>query len=189
MLSTLSRRHSLLLLFSLIGSPMLNSLWKLMLQTMLLLQFFSLLMKKMKFIWSSFTSTLLLWWIWTTTHITRNYLLFLKLSKFGDTIWKVWPIPSTLLWIIKTLSIFLLLRCWPRDKHNGLSTSLLRMKEVDLIFSYFLIFFSHFYFIFDLFPFILFLELGLGLEWQDHTITQQVTSDDMVTSHMTHKRM
>jgi len=57
-----------------------------------------------------------------------------------------------------------------------------RTKKVDLIFSYF-------YFIFDLFSFILFLELGLGLESQDHAVTQQVTSDDMVTSHMTHGRI
>jgi len=35
------------------------------------------------------------------------------------------------------------------------------MKEVDLNFSYF---FSHFYFLFNLFSIILFLELGLGLE-------------------------
>ena len=35
------------------------------------------------------------------------------------------------------------------------------MQEVDLTF---LIFLSHFYFLFDLFSFILFLELGLGLE-------------------------
>ena len=28
-----------------------------------------------------------------------------------------------LLWIIKTLSIFLLLRCWPRGKCDGLSIS------------------------------------------------------------------
>ena len=60
-----------------------------------------------------------------------------------------------------------------------------RMKEVDLIF---FIFPFSFYFIFDLFSFILFLEPGLGLEWQDHAVTQQVTSDDMVTSHMTHRR-
>jgi len=31
------------------------------------------------------------------------------------------------------------------------------------------------------FPFILFLELGLGLEWQDHAVTQLVTSDDTIT--------
>ena len=37
--------------------------------------------------------------------------------------------------------------------------------------------------------FIFFSELGLGLEWQDHTVTQQVTSDDTVTSHMIHGRM
>jgi len=48
------------------------------------------------------------------------------------------------------------------------------------------IFFSHFYFLFNLFSFILFLELGL--EWQDYAVTQQVTSDDMVTSHMIHKK-
>ena len=41
------------------------------------------------------------------------------------------------------------------------ASSISRMKEVDLIFSYF---FSHFYFLFDLFSFILFLELGLVLE-------------------------
>ena len=58
-----------------------------------------------------------------------------------------------------------------------------RLQEVDLVF---LIFFSYFYFLFNLFFFILFLELGLGLEWQDHAVTQQVTSDDMVTSHMTY---
>jgi len=52
------------------------------------------------------------------------------------------------------------------------SRYLSRMKEVDLNFS---IFFSHFYFLFDLFYFILFLELGLGLEWQDHAVMQQVT--------------
>ena len=51
------------------------------------------------------------------------------------------------------------------------------------------IFFSYFYFLFDLFPFILFLELGLRLKWQDHAVTQQVTSDDTVTSHITHERM
>ena len=38
-----------------------------------------------------------------------------------------------------------------------------------------------FYFIFDLFSFILFLELGLGLEWQDYTVTHQ-------SYHMTHRR-
>jgi len=47
--------------------------------------------------------------------------------------------------------------------------------------SLFFIFLSHSYFLFDLFSIILFLELGLGLEWQYHTVTQQVTSDDMVT--------
>jgi len=59
-----------------------------------------------------------------------------------------------------------------------------RTKEVDLNFFYF---FSHFYFIFDLFSVILFLELGL--ERQDHMVTQHVTSDDIVTSYMTHRRM
>ena len=34
-----------------------------------------------------------------------------------------------------------------------------------------------FYFL-SSFLFILFLELGLGLEWQDHAVTQQVTSDN-----------
>jgi len=61
-----------------------------------------------------------------------------------------------------------------------------KSQEVNLVFS---IFFSHFYFLFNLFPIILFLELGLGLEWPDHTVTQQVTSDDIVTSHMMHGRI
>ena len=42
----------------------------------------------------------------------------------------------------------------------------------------FSILFSH------LFSFILFLELGLGLEWQDHTVIQQVISDN--TGHKSH---
>ena len=78
----------------------------------------------MKFTQLLFTLTLLLWQSWITTHMIMNYLLSLKLSRFGDTMWKVRPIPSTLLWIIKTLSIFLLLRYWPRGKHSGSSTSL-----------------------------------------------------------------
>ena len=77
----------------------------------------------MKFIQLSFTLTLSLWQSWTTTYMTRNCLLSSKLSRFGNTIWKVRPIPSTLLWIIRTLSIFLLLRYWPGDKHSGPSTS------------------------------------------------------------------
>jgi len=59
-----------------------------------------------------------------------------------------------------------------------------RIQEVDLTF---LIFFSYFYFIFDLFFFILFLELGL--EGQDHAVIQQVTSGHMVTSYMIHGRI
>ena len=88
-LSTSSRKHSSPLLFSLIGFLILNSLWKLILWTMLSLQFFPLLMKKMKFIWSPFTPGLSLQQSWTMTHITRNYLPFLKLLKFSDTTWKV----------------------------------------------------------------------------------------------------
>ena len=122
MLSTLSRKHLSLLLFSLIRFPMLISLWKPMLWTMLSLQFYLLLMIIMKFIWLLFTLILLLWWSWITTHITRNYLLSLKLSRFCNTIWKVRPILSMLLQIIRTLSIFLLPRYWSRDKCGSLST-------------------------------------------------------------------
>ena len=124
MLSTLSRRHSHLLPFLLIGFLMHNSLWKLMLWTMLSLQSSPLLMKIMKFIWLLFTPTLSLWQSWIMTHMTRNCSPSLKLSRFGDTIWKVWPILLTLLQIIKTLSIFLLPRCWPGGKHSSLSTFL-----------------------------------------------------------------
>ena len=59
---------------------------------------------------------------WTTTYITRNCMPSLKSSRFGGTIWKVWPIPLTLLQIIRTLSIFLLPRYWPGDKCSGPST-------------------------------------------------------------------
>ena len=55
--------------------------------------------------------------------MTRNCLPSSKLSRFGDTIWKVWPIPSILLQIIRTLSIFLLPRYCLGGKHDGLSTS------------------------------------------------------------------
>ena len=122
MLSTLSKKHLPPHLSSLIGFPMLNSLWKPMLQTMLLLQSSPLLTKIMKFIQLPFTLTLSLRQSWTTTHMTRNCLPSSKLSRFGGTIWKVWPIPSTLLWIIRTLSIFLLPRYWPRGKRGGPST-------------------------------------------------------------------
>ncbi len=53
------------------------------------------------------------------------------------------------------------------DNTRFQSSTLSRMKEVDLPFLF------SFYFIFDLFSFILFLELGLGIEWQDHTVTHQ----------------
>ena len=56
-----------------------------------------------------------------------------------------------------------------------------RIKKVDL--TVFLFPFLT-YFLFDLFSFILFLGLGLGLERQDHAVTQQVTSDD--TGHKSH---
>ena len=123
MLSTLSRKYLPPLLSLLIRFPMLNSLWKLMSWTMLLLQSSPLLTKIMKFIQLSFTLALSLWQSWTMIHMTRNCLPSLKLSRFGDTIWKVWPIPSTLLQIIRTLSIFQLPRYWPRDKRGGLSIS------------------------------------------------------------------
>ena len=57
--------------FLLIGFLMLNSLWKLILETMLLLQSSPLLIKIMKFIQLLFTPTLLLQWSWIITHITR----------------------------------------------------------------------------------------------------------------------
>ena len=94
-----------------------------MLWTMLLLQSYQLLMMIINFTQLLFTPALLLWRSWITTHMTRDYLPSLKPSRFGNTIWKVWPIPSMLLWIIRTLSIFLLPRYWPGSKHGGSSTS------------------------------------------------------------------
>ena len=47
------------------------------------------------------------------------------------------------------------------------------------------LFYFHFYFQ----SIFLFLELGIGLRDKDHTVTRQVTSDDMVTSHMMQRRM
>ena len=90
---------------------------------MLLLQSSQLLIKIMKFIQLLFTPVLLLQWSWITTHMTRNCLLSLKPLRFGDTIWKVQLIPSMLLQIIRTLSIFLLLRYWLGNKHSSLSIS------------------------------------------------------------------
>ena len=76
----------------------------------------------MKIIQLLFTPALLLWRSWIITHITRNCLPSLKPSRFSNTIWKVQPIPLMLLWIIRTLSIFLLPRYWPRGKRGGPST-------------------------------------------------------------------
>ena len=79
-------------------------------------------MKIMKFIQLPFTLALSLQWSWTTTHMTRNCLPSLKLSRFGGTIWKVRLILLTLLQIIRILSIFLLPRYWPGGRCGGLST-------------------------------------------------------------------
>ena len=61
--------------------------------------------------------------------------------------------------ITRELDKELSLYCYP----IYISYKLSRTKEVVLTFFYFILF-SHFYFIFNLFSFILFLELGLGLE-------------------------
>ena len=90
---------------------------------MLLLQSSSLLTKIIKFIRLLFTLILSLQWSWIMIYITRNCLLFLKPSRFGNIIWKVRPILLMLSQIIRTLSIFLLLKYWPRGKCSGLSTS------------------------------------------------------------------
>ena len=94
-------------------------------------------------------------------------------------------------WLIRLVKILLLLysKIYVRVESSGLNffsfyfilNLVSRLPKVDLVF---LIFFSYFYFLFNLFSFILFLELGLGLEWQYHAVTQEVTSDDMVTSHL-----
>jgi len=47
--------------------------------------------------------------------------------------------------------------------------------------------FNYFYFIYYLFSFSLFLELGLRLEQQDHIVTQSVTQSQ-VTSHIEEHR-
>ena len=51
-----------------------------------------------------------------------------------------------------------------------------------------LIFISPFFFSFSSSIYFLFLEPGLGRSDKDHTVTGRVTSDDMVTSHMTQRR-
>ena len=85
----------------------------------------------MKFIQLSFTLALLLQWSWIITYIIRNCLPFLKLSRFGNTIWKVRPILLMLLHIIRTLSIFQLPRYWPGGKCSGLSTFLSLTLSLD----------------------------------------------------------
>ena len=57
------------------------------------------------------------------------------------------------------------------------------VKNKESRLNVFLFFFSHFIFFYSI------LKLELGLEWQDHTVTQEVTSDDIVTSHIIHGRM
>ena len=117
MLLTLSKRHSSPLPSLYTRFPILNLSWKLMLWTMLSLQSFLLWMKKNKVhsvTFYSYTFTIAelnLWHIWQG--ITCN---FLRLSKFGNTTSRVQPILLMLLWIIKTLSIFLLPKCWPGGK-------------------------------------------------------------------------
>ena len=80
---------------------MFNSSWKLILWTILSLQSYLLLMKIMKIIQLLFTPALLLWQSWIMTHMTRNYSPSSKLSRFGNTIWKVQPILLTLLQIVR----------------------------------------------------------------------------------------
>jgi len=56
-----------------------------------------------------------------------------------------------------------------------------KLKVVDFNNFYFL---SYFYF-----PLFYFWNLGLGLEWQNHAVTQQVTLNNTVTSHRMHGRI
>jgi len=76
---------------------------------------------------------------------------------------------------------------------NSMSTSwciygalIVRIAEGGL--NFYFSFSFLFYFLFQFRSIFLFLELGLGLEGQYHAVTQQVTSDDTVTSHTTHRR-
>ena len=75
---------------------------------------------------------------YTFTAVELNYNIYDKelLAIFeAFKIWQYyWPILSTLLWIIKTLSIFLLPRYWPRDKYGGPSISLSSILLSDSIY-------------------------------------------------------
>jgi len=63
-----------------------------------------------------------------------------------------------------------------------LRASVSRSQKRDLIFT------SLFFFSFSFLTYFLFLELGMGRSDKDHTITRQVTSDNVVTSHMMQRR-
>jgi len=60
-----------------------------------------------------------------------------------------------------------------------------RSLKVDLIFISLFHFIFIFIFIFDLFSIF---RTRVSVKWQDHAVTQQVTSDDTVTSHMIHRK-
>jgi len=86
-----------------------------------------------------------------------------------------YPIYMIHIWSMLTINSFILKYTYcVKNERSGLNIFLFSL----LIFISFLIYS----------PLFLSLELGLGLEWQDHTVTQQVTPDDMVTSHMTQWR-
>ena len=79
------------------------------------------------------------------------------------------------------------LKCQARFTLGWKSTDV-RIAEggLNFYFSFLFLFYFIFSFIFDLFSIF---RTRVRLEGQDHAVTQQVTSDDMVTSHMTHRRM
>ena len=152
---------------------------------------------------SLFFSTTLSWCLISTPNLPSksftNSFAFFKSSSFSQiSLSAVNPFYHTK--YLSTSLIFLLFNIFSTSHSLTPSTSTgfpsslfcsftysVRIAEGGLnFFLLFIVFLILFSLSFSIY--FLFLELGLGLEWQDHAVTQQVTSDDTVTSHMIHRR-
>jgi len=127
--------------------------------------------------------------LYTLRHISWYHFLSLSTSNSSWLIWAFFVVLDILYLLVHSFLIgfalisssyleyksFLSYRLYYYFPMPVLCLSLVsRSQEVNLTFR---IFSPHFYFLFDLFSFILFLELGLELERWDHAVTQQRTEE------------
>ena len=110
------------------------------------------------------------------------YLLVISIHKFSSIIMIIFLLATLVR--IKHWNLFAVVIFGPDFvlMYNNSTSPVVKNERRELF-----IFLTHF-FLSIYFPLFLFLELGLGLELQDHAVTQQVIPADMVTSHMTHGR-